>query len=46
MEVELKVLVSTISDPASRKSMWICLIRSERVRVSKSLLPLRSQGDL
>ena len=43
-DVELKVLVSMMSAPASRYSAWISAITSGRVSTSTSLLPLRSFG--
>jgi hypothetical protein len=44
MEVELKVFVSMMSDPASIAAVWMSLIISGWVIESRSLLPPSSPG--
>jgi hypothetical protein len=44
MEVEEKVLVSTMSAPASRTASWMSRMIWGWVRESRSLLPFSSPG--
>ena len=46
MDVALKVLVLTISAPASMNSRWMSPINAGRVIASRSLQPLRSRGEV
>src|SRR5688572_30017998 len=45
MDVALKVLVLTMSAPASMNSRWMSPISAGRVMASRSLQPLRSRGE-